>query len=41
MAFKLLQLIVLFKKVLPIFEYEWIPDTTKEQIHKQYLVKES
>ena len=41
MIAKVLRLIKLFKQVLVIFEYEWLPSTIKEQAHKQYLIRES
>lgn len=41
MVFKVLKLIKLYKTLLTIFEFEWFPDTMKEQTQKQMLVKES
>lgn len=41
MVFKVLKLIKLYKILLTIFEFEWFPDTIKEQTKKQISVKES
>lgn len=41
MAFKIIQLLKLYKKILHIFAFEWMPDTIKEQAQKQTLLRES
>lgn len=41
MAFKLLKLLKLCRKITHLLDYEWMPDMIKEQVQKHYLVQET
>jgi hypothetical protein len=41
MAFKLLKLLKLCRKITRLLECEWFPDITKEQVQKYHLIQET